>query len=64
MAAHCQWTVTKDGATTGVCGEQTNLMRVKGKGKYVGRQRESLVCRKYLDAALKKWTGWETVDQA
>ncbi len=61
---YCQWTVKPVGASTatGVCGAQTNLMRVKGKGRYVGRERESMVCRNHLEAALKKWTGWEEVE--
>lgn len=40
----------------GKCGSEDGLFKVKGNGRWTGRQRETPVCRKHLNDAWRTWT--------
>ena len=49
---------TKPNAIPGTmepCGSEDQIFNVKGQGKYGGGHRETPVCRKHLDDAIRDW---------
>lgn len=61
----CDWQITQkdaDGKTsTRKCDSEERVFVVKGKGLYTGRSRETKVCRRHLEDAMKKWN-YDTAD--
>jgi|SRR6516225_8796443 hypothetical protein len=55
----CGWPIIETNAGGGTsahpCGSEQNVFNVKGRGKYVGRARETPVCEKHLLDAWKSW---------